>query len=105
MAEGKTEEQELAAGEVEDLSQCRRRMVQSQGPAGHGGLLRSVKECVESAAVAEGDAGEVDIDGTDAVPQAPFQGPAHQRRGFEVDLAGQGDQRPIPSVMAVDGEL
>ena len=68
-------------------------------------LLRSVEEGVESAAVAEGDRGEVDVDGADTVPQASLQGFAHQRRGFEVDLTGQGDQRLFALVMAVDGEL
>lgn len=36
---------------------------------------------------------------------SPLQGCAHQRRGFEIDLTGQGDQCPFPSVMAVHGEL
>src|SRR5690606_12113196 len=42
LAERKAEEQEPAAGQVENPGQCRRRMVQSQVPTGHGGLLRGV---------------------------------------------------------------
>lgn len=101
----RAEEQEPAVGEADDTREHRRWVVQSQGPAGGGGLLRSVEERVESAAVAEGDEGEVDVDGADAVAQAPLQGRAHQGRRFQVDLTDQGDQCPCPSVMAVDGEL
>lgn len=99
------EEQEPAAGEGDYQDQCRWRVVQSQGPAGVGGFLRGVQQDVEAAAVAEGDEGEVDIDGADTVVQAPLQCRAHQRGRFQVDLTGQGEQRPVPSITAVDGEL
>lgn len=100
-----TEEQELAADDVENPKQHGRWMVQSQSPAERFGQLCGAEERVEPAAVAEGDGGEVDIDGAHTVLQASLQGHTHQRRGFEVDLTGQGEQRPCPSVMAVDGEL
>ena len=101
----RTGEQEPAVGEADDTREYRRRVVQSQSPTRNSGLLRSVEERVESAAVAEGDEGEVDVDGADAVAQAPLQGRTHQGRRFQVDLTDQGDQRPCPSVMAVDSEL
>lgn len=49
--------------------------------------------------------GEVDIDGADTVAKTPLQCRAHQWSRFQVDFTGQGEQRPFPSVMAVDGEL
>jgi hypothetical protein len=55
MPERNVEEQEPGAGEVEEQAQCRWGVVQSQGPAGLGGLLCCVEEGVEAAAVAEGD--------------------------------------------------
>src|SRR5687767_14190148 len=58
VAGGRAEKHVPPADEVENPSQCGRRMVQPQGPTGHGGLLRGVEERVESAAVAEGDGGE-----------------------------------------------
>ena len=105
MPERNAEEQEPGAGEVEDQAQCRWRVVQSQGPAGLGGLLCGVEEDVEACAVAEGDRSEVDVDGADAVAQTSHQCGTYQRGRFQVDLTGQGDQCPFPSVMAVDGEL
>jgi hypothetical protein len=103
--ERKAEEQERAVGEVDQQGQHRWRVVQLQGPARDGGLLGGVEEGVEAAAVAEGDGGEVDIDGADTVAKTPLQCRAHQWSRFQVDFTGQGEQRPFPSVMAVDGEL
>lgn len=96
MPERNVEEQEPGAGEVEDQLQCGWRVVQSQGPAGLGGLLRGVEEDVEAGAVAEGNGGEVDVDGADAVAQTSRQCRAYQRGRFQVDLTGQGDQYLLP---------
>jgi hypothetical protein len=65
-------------------------------------VLQGVEEGVDAAVVAGGHGGDIDIDGVDAVVRVLLRRRMHQGRRLQVDLAGQGDQRPVVRVVPAD---
>jgi hypothetical protein len=67
------EEEGTGAGERDEAFQRRAGVAQLQGSSGRGDVHQGIEEGVEAHGVAEGHGGDIDVDGTDAVVQAPLQ--------------------------------